>query len=208
MEDRGRSDRYGRRRPDSVDRLLAGTGTRPDAHARPSHVCHRVALQERCGLRTRKSGAVAADESRHDGRRVGLRPHHHLEFSAICFAEGGRSARLGGADSIRHLDFWTCTAGGPAGATQFSSNKHSAQNRNVESPFRARAQRPKARRPKAKPKPRVHKASSPKSLLLHHLRIVLAAFLCYVYGKFTVIFSTSTAARCCGPRLTREQVVS
>ncbi len=60
-----------------------------------------LAHEEHPRLRVGKDGRLGSEQPRHDRRPMGLRPHHHLEFSAVRFAPGGRGAGVGGESYLR-----------------------------------------------------------------------------------------------------------
>ena len=100
--DRGqRSDSTG------ITCLLVAARDLSDGNAGSSHLRSRLALQEYRRVCIGENGRVGTQQSRHDRRPVGLRAHHHLEFSAVCVAQGWRGAGVGSQDLLRVVDRWT-----------------------------------------------------------------------------------------------------
>ena len=70
---------------------------------RPSHVRDRAALQKHLRLRPWQNGCLGTEYRRHERRSLGLRPHHHVESSALPAAPRRRGSRLGCGNGLRRL---------------------------------------------------------------------------------------------------------
>src|SRR6185437_16115269 len=108
LDGRPRPHRHQRRYSNRVAGVLAVARNLSARNARPSYVRHLSALQKHHRLRTRKNERMGTKQSGDGPGPLGLRPHHYLEFSAVCFAKSRRSAGVGGANRICRLGLCAC----------------------------------------------------------------------------------------------------
>ncbi len=117
--DLARQHRYHRRQPRHPDRLaglLAAARDLSDGDPRPSHLRDRAALQKHRRLRARQDGRLGSEHRSHVAGPLGLRPHHHMEFSAVSAAPRRGGSGIGSQDCLRSMGYCSCSTGRGADA--------------------------------------------------------------------------------------------